>query len=415
MKGTIYFFLSYLLVRGVFSQEICLDEKGVLDFDTAVQWTLEHSLKLKTSEYSIRSSAADVQQATLMPNPIFSYQLDQFGGCHHWKGLSGCQAYYTLSQLFELGGKRKFRTAAASHFYYASLEDYEASQLKILNTLKKSFLETMAAQEQLKLAHEEKLMAIKAFEITKEQIQAGKINPIELIRAEITLCNAEIKEENGQTEWLAFKEDLSAFWSAEEMDFDYLDYPFYERTLPQPLENYLHAIDQNPVYIKAQWDFSAALEIIKLEKSRRIPDIEVSAGYESQEGPFADGLTIGISLPLPIFDRNQGGIARASAEAAEAKNEMNRIWLALKSKLSVHHKKLMRAYTEVDKLCNRILKSANQAYKLTEEGFQESKYDYLDVVEAQYGVYEVQSQYITALKNYHLIKADLDYAVSDLD
>lgn len=409
----------------VIQQEECIPEPAteiiqegstaILDFDTAAQRVLEHSLHLKQSQSEINSRAADIKQAALFPNPSFSYQLDQFGGTNSWKGLSGCQSYYTITQPFELGGKRQLRKNVASYVYYASLVDYEASQLQVLNELQKAFLDVAANQEFLKLVQEEKKITQQALEATKEQIQSGKVTPIELTKAEIALCNVEIKEESIMTEWLASKDRLTALWGTDESDFDYVDYSFYEICPPSPLSDYLAELTTNPAFVKAHWYFSAAIENIKLQKSQRIPDVEVSAGYEMQEGPFANGLTVGVSFPLPLFDRNQGGIARASSEASEAKNEINRIWLELKSTLLVHHKKLTRAYSEIDKLNNRVLKSANQAYQLTEEGYREGKYDYLDVVDAQRAVFDVKAQYVSAILNYHLIKADLDYLISQSD
>jgi outer membrane protein, heavy metal efflux system len=382
---------------------------GVLTFDTAVSRAMEQSPQLKISEANVDRSEGDKIQAATFPNPIAAYFVENVFGTHHWEGVRSAESNYEIAQLVELGSKRCNRKSLAQSQYYAAQAGYEATKLELLNRLTKAFVETAAAQQDLALAESQLKIAQDVLGSVSDKVEAGKVSIIQKSKAEIALADNEIHLEMAVVDLKNANERLALLWGSNCADFDTVIYPFFEIETPKELDEYLCELENNPQLIQSQYEYLAAHQNLKLEKSNAVPDVVFTVGYKTRNHEKNKGMILGASIPIPIFDQNQGSIYKAKADIARSEQEYLETQLYLENKLSQSHKELVRAYEEVSRLKTRVVDSAENAFELAKEGYLQGKFEYLEMLDAQKTLYDVKDRYIQALLNYHEKRADVEY------
>ncbi len=412
---------TYLFFFSLYAQELtssCETENQSfleLDFDTAVYRALNHSLSLSIANHEAQARRSLVKQAKLYPNPIFSYEVEDFGGLREWKGWNHREEYYRWAQLFETGGKRRFRIAAASSQYYAGLVGYDISKLLLLNQLSKAFLQVAGFQELLNVALDQAKISQEVLSIATKKVEAGKVSLIQQNKADVAYSNALIAVERAQVELKNAKRRLALLWASPCPDFEKVLYPFFEIERPIPLEKCLADLCNQSEIVQSLYQYFNARQTWRLEKANRVPDITLEVGYKVNHRERNQGLIAGISVPIPIFNRNQGNIGRAYFDVLKTGDQGRQLWLILESKLAISYEELMRAYDEAERIKNVSLPAATQAFELAQKGYQAGKFEYLDMLDAQRTLFEQRERYIQALIDYHSKKADIDYLNSQMN
>jgi cobalt-zinc-cadmium efflux system outer membrane protein len=381
----------------------------ILSFDEAVYKTLSLSPKLRVADSEVNEKAGLQIQSSLFPNPVAGYSVENVFGNKDWQGWEAAESRYEVAQLVELGGKRGFRFQTAKYQYYAAQAGFEAKQLSLLNQLLKAFTLVAASQENLELALSQTEIAEEVYKTVSAKVEAGKVSLIQQNKAEIALSTAQINLQRAKTELSKNNEKLSILWGNSCPDFTRVIFPFYEISRPLPLDECLANIKGNPELLRSQMDYLAAHQNLNLEKSLAIPDVTVTMGYKTLQDTGNKGLILGASIPIPIFNQNQGNILNAKAQTFKTRDQYFELELALENKLSLSHKELMRAYNEAELINATVLTKAVQSFELAKMGYQEGKFEYLDMLDSQKTLFEVRERYIQALLNYHQSLADIEY------
>jgi cobalt-zinc-cadmium efflux system outer membrane protein len=380
-----------------------------LDFETAVFRTLNRALPLDIASAETEAKRSLIKQAKLYPNPSLSYEVEDFAGNRKWRGWDHREERYFWSQLFETGGKRNFRIQAASYEYYAALVGYDVSKLVILNNLSKAFIQVVAAQELLKVASDQAKIAEEVLYIASKKVEAGKVALIQQNKAEVAYSNALIAVEQAKTQFKNAKRRLALQWASTCPDFERVSFPFFEIASPIPFEQCLANLCDQPEIVQALYAYWNAHQTWRLEKANRIPDVTLQVGYKANYEEKNQGLMAGISMPIPIFNRNQGNIRRAYFDMLKTGDQGRQLWLVLEAKLAISYEDLIRAYEDAERIKNISLPAATQAFELAQKGYRAGKFEYLDVLDAQRTLFEEREKYIQTLVNYHNRRADIDY------
>jgi cobalt-zinc-cadmium efflux system outer membrane protein len=385
---------------------------GHLSFEEAIDRTLANSPALSIAADGVGAYEGISRQSRLYPNPIVGYTAENLYGNKDWHGWNAAEVRYEIAQLIELGGKRGYRSNAAHYQFCASVANYQAQQMAVLNQLLKAYIDVAALQEQVKLTEEHRLIAEEVFKTVSAKVEAGKVSLIQQNKAEIAFATAVIENERIHVGYANAKERLALFWGASCPDFDTVEYPFYAIDPGPSLEDWLKTLDTHPELIAAQFECSRASHQIAYEKAGAIPDVVVSVGYKTLQETHNKGMIVGASLPLPIANQNQGNVQRAQFEMQRAQDEYTVRQLQLEKTLSIAHKGVMRAFQEAVLLRTTVLATAEKSFKFAQEGYKEGKFEYLDMLDSQKTLFEVKERYIQALLNYHKNKADLTYPTS---
>jgi cobalt-zinc-cadmium efflux system outer membrane protein len=404
----LYFYSAITPCAGQETKIVTSCEPKILDFDTAVQRTLDQSLILNQAQHEIEGRKGLITQARLYPNPEFVYDVETSE-----KGWKNRQDIYALNQRVELGGKRQKQIKIATYEYYAALTGYEISKLERLNRLSKAFIRVVAAQELSQLAMNHQVNAQEALRLINAKVEAGKASFIQQNKAQVAQSLADLNFKRAVAEFKAAKNQLALLWASACPDFDAVTYPFFDIAPPIPLEDYLSKLCNQPEVVQSLYQYMAAYHNVRLEKAARIPDVNLTLGYSYDQGD--KGVVAGIAVPLPIWDRNQGNIQKAYSDMLKTSTAGKQLLLFLETKLSNTYLELMRAYQEAEDLKNLVLISSSQALALAQEGYREGKLEYWEVLDAQRFFFEAREKYIYALVQYHHKRAEIDYLTSQTE
>ena len=109
-----------------------------------------------------------------------------------------------------------------------------------------------------------------------------------------------------------------------------------------------------------------------------------------------------MSIPFPIFNRNQGNIGSAKSELKKAQFELKEVEIQVQTILFRLKAELEVLVSEIDILKNDIIPEDQVAYTTISEGYLNGRFTYLDLVDTQRIWFEFREQYIGGLKNYHI-------------
>ena len=389
------------------------EPQGVITLRQALSAALVQSPELASFAYGVRSAEADVLQASLLPNPELGLEVENFGGSKSVKKFDAAESTVSLSQLIELGGKRSKRTRAAQLATGLAGWDYETKRMDVLTDVARRFVDVAAAQRRLELAQQNVDLSDKVLSTVTERVQAGKVSPVEQTKARVLLLagRAALGKTRGQL--ASARQQLAATWGSPKAQFESVNADL-ETLAPVPAKEALFArVAQNPDLARWTTELNRRRADIAVAKSRSIPDLTVAAGARrfSEDGDV--GAVMGVSIPIPIFNQNQGEIRKSRMEMLKALADQRAAQTRIFSALEVAYQDLSTAHNTAIVLRDEVLPGAESAFSITNISYTEGKLPYIEVLDAQRTLYEARGQYTDALIEYHKAVADVERLIGE--
>jgi len=389
--------------------EITLDEtrlkagklKGAISLKDAISTALVRNPDLMAFSIEIRAQEAQMIQAGLFPNPEFQFQSEDFGGSGTRQGFDLSETTVQLSQLIELGGKRSKRKMIASLDRDLAGWDYRSKRADILTRVTKAFIDVLADQKRVTLKKEMVELAAKVLQTVSARVKAGKVSPIEETRAGVAFSANQIALQQAKRRLEGSRKQLATSWGDKTALFDRAKGRL-EVLAPVPsIEALERLISRNPDIARWATEMEQRNASLALAKAKKIPDPTVSLGGKHYSDLGENAFMFSISIPIPIFDRNQGGISKARERVAKAREERQAAKLRGFWDLAEAYRSLSSAYSEALGLQTQVLPGATAAFKALRKGYRQGKFDYLSLLDAQRTLFEARAQYIEALGVYH--------------
>ena len=378
-----------------------------LNLREAVRRGLRSSPELKAFGWSAEGALARVRQAALWPNPELELDRENFGGSGDFSGTGGAEDTLALAQLLPLGGDLKHRRRLAEAEHDLAAWDYHAARLEVVLSTSRRYISALAASRRLDLAQRELAVARKLESITDKRIEFGDASPVERARVAVPVVEAELELIRAELAHTAARQRLALAWGERSLGDIRLTATLDTLApLPEPAA-LVDTINNSPEVARWATEINAREAATKLVRAQAIPDPVLRVGIKRDQRTDDQGLIVGISLPLPIFDRNQG--ARSAARAAENAAEENRraAELRIESAFSSAYFSLAVAHAESSALGRRALPAAHEAYAATLSAFSAGQLPFLDVLEASRTLLGLERRQVDALATYHNAQAEL--------
>jgi cobalt-zinc-cadmium efflux system outer membrane protein len=167
-------------------------------------------------------------------------------------------------------------------------------------------------------------------------------------------------------------------------------------------------LSESPEIAVAQAMVDRANWTVARAQAQRIPDIDVQATVQHDNATRYDIASLQIGVPLPIFDRNQGGIQKAQAELAAAHSNVVRLELDLKRRLAASYESYANARRRVTEYDARILPDAKESLDLVTVGYRNGEFGYLTLLTTQRTYVETNLSYLDALRQLREAAAAID-------
>ncbi len=385
---------------------------GVMTLSRALSLALLQNPKLATFSYEIRAAEARALQAGLYPNPEIDVELENVAGSGAFSGFGGTETTVSLSQSILLGGKRAKAAEAAALEGDLAAWDYESKRLDVFTNVRRAFLTVLAAQQRVSLNEELTELSGQLLQTITERVAAGKTSPAEISRARVILSATRVELARSRREFLASRQQLAATWGERTANFSRVTGSL-DTLIRIPSADKLRALlPQNPDLAR----FAAALKqrqaVIALEDARRIPDPTISGGVRRLSESDDNAFVVGLSIPLPFSDKNQGARQEARIRLAQTLKTKQAVETRLNAALSQAYQRLSSANNETNILKNEILPEARKAYQTINEGYLQGRFDFLDVLDAQRTLFEARGQYLRALTDFHINITEIERLIS---
>jgi len=368
--------------------------------------------RLAAWQQEVWAAQARCLQAGLKPNPELEAEISDFMGTAETRFFRGAVTGVGLSQLIERGRKRCARIAVAVEEGDLAQLEIERARLDIMLEVSSAYYAVLAAQERLKVAAQLEQLAEQVRAVVALKVEAGKAARLELSRVDIDLASADIAREQAQQELRRACVALSLLWAEPTPQFEAVEGELRLPAAP-PLEEELRELLAASPDI-ARWDREAGLRkaLRELAYADGIPDYTLSGGLERFEATDSFGFRIGISMPLPIRDRNQGSVVEAQRyldQTADLKAvELRKAQRSLADLVS----QMRIAYERAQALRQQVLPPAEETFELTSYGYRYGKFGVLEVLDSERTLIEARSQYVEALAEYYLAGAQLERLIA---
>ncbi|MBP2685516.1 MAG: outer rane efflux protein, partial [Deltaproteobacteria bacterium] len=339
-----------------------------------------------------------IQQAGLIPNPELGIEFENFLGSEPSREFETLETTLSISQLVELGGKRAARIRLASSEKEVSSWDYEAKRADVAAEVAKAFVEVLSAQEKSVLSGEMARLAKEVLDVVSARVTAGKISPVEETKASVAWSIGRIDLERAKLALEGARKRLAATWGSAN--------PMFSKAVGQ-----LDRISRNPDVARWAAEIEQRRALLDQDRAERIPDVTISAGIRRFREVEDTSFVAGATIPLPLFNRNQGKILESQYRISKAESERAAAGNRVLAALSDAYQALAAGYVEATTLKAAVLPGAQSAFEATSEGFRQGKFGYLDVLDAQRTLFEATGRYVEALAAYHKAVADTERLV----
>ncbi len=377
--------------------------------EQAVSLALTRAPILRSAEAGRQAARGDRVTAGLRPNPDVSFNAENVGGSGSYRGIASLETTYALSQRIETGGKRQARIAAADRAVALTGLDAEALRLDLAREAHRAMAGAVAAGRAAEIARERVRLADEVLRATRARVEAGREAFPQQRRAEVARETAAVFLERSEREAAVALRTLSVVLATPEIEVLPARSAWFDDPGPRP--DPARAAPAPPGQLdRARLDALIDQRRAELDLQRRnaIPDVTLGAGLRRYREAGGDtAFVLGLSVPLPVFDRNQGNILRAGAELTRAEAEAEHGRLYLDAALADAERRLDQAWRAADSLRRIVLPAAAEAAAAAREGYAAGKFSLLEVLDAQRALSDAGEQRNAALLEVQQLRADI--------
>ena len=385
-----------------------------LSVNDALGLFVSQNLDVLIAKYGIEYTKGQEVTARLFPNPLLS--VGTLSSYTQGRTLSNSGQLFTqVSQLFELAGKRGYRIESAGFGAQSAEAAFEDAVRQLGFTVKDTYYRTQLAQRRLVLAEENRERFSRILDINTIRFKKGYIAEVDLIRIRLQMVDfqsqviqalQEAESAKGELRQLLRLSPKTVLELTTELGFRRID-PDIEKLR-------VAALAVRPDIRAKRYTFSQRESDLKLAKAYRIPDVTIGAGYAVQgaQGPDNPGqVALNAGIPLPLFNRNQGGIRQAEVSLQSAEADLDKTVNRVENEVEVAYRNLLQSRRLVEAYFGEVLEDARSTFSIVERAYERGGATILDLLDAARTSRTIQQNYIEALFDYQHHLFQLESAV----
>lgn len=394
--------------------------------DSAVALAMARNRDVIAARLELKAAEVERITARLYPNPVLSYTLGNLvlGSGNpqapaNIRPSFGDQTVHTLAltEVIDVWAKRSARIRAADRGIDHQRLLLEDALRDIAYAVRAAFVEVLREQSESQLARETRARYEETVRLTRARRAAGEISESELKKVELEGLRYENELIEADLQLDLARQRLSALLAMRspaelpgELSEDKLERPSLSvEALVQ------RALEQRPDVRAVRADRQRAEASVGAARREAFPDLSLGISYTHSEftisGDNPNSLALSLSFPVPIFDRNQGAIAKARLEIARADNDAARVELQVRQEVADAVRRTTRSRTLVEIYEGGMLDRAETALKVAEKSYKAGAVSLLELLEAQRTYLEVRGAYLKVMHDYRQAIVDVNHAV----
>jgi len=384
---------------------------AALSLRQAYNLTLNSNPELAAYPFYLRQADAEKLQAGIGPKTQLSVQIDNAFGTGEKQDLDNAEFSLSLSQTFELGGKKQSRLDLADARQQQTQLEYHLARLDVLAETSRRFYQLMFIKQQQLLLKEREEKENSALKIIQRRANAGAVSDADASNMALRLANTQqLLQQNSAAREQA-RLNLAAMWLSDANfnslagDFNTLPSLPSAEKLQQQIEQQLNALPSYRLQLAMQ---RLADQQLQMEQTKGRADLTLSLGLRQFENSGDQAFTLSASMPLSFNNPNRGRITAAKENRALSlqQSEQQRVQLSLTLKRL--HQSLRRDLQLSQNIEQQLLPLAQKFLADTQRAYQQGVYSLLQWIDAQHQVFTLQQQLQNTRLSIHLQVLELE-------
>jgi cobalt-zinc-cadmium efflux system outer membrane protein len=379
-----------------------------LTLASAIEQTLARNPDLRV--YAPRLVASRERAAAAGLRPPFELQAEtqDVWGTGRTSGFDSAETTFALSHVVELGDKRSLRAGAADAATATVDAERAAAELDVLAEVTRRFIHVAADQEHLALTMRATDLAEENVAAATARVAAARAPDVELRRARVTSARAVVEQEHAEHELLTSRRKLAAMWGDGDPQFERVSADLYALPPSEGYEQLVARLAATPDFERFASEERLRDAELRVAEAHARTDLTVRAGVRILHDTNDEAFVFGVTMPLKAGARARNDIAAARAERQQTTAELEAHRVRVEAQLFELFQELRHAITEADVLRATVLPEMQAALEATRYAFDRGRYSYLEWVDAQRELVEVERALIDASANAHLYRTEIE-------
>jgi cobalt-zinc-cadmium efflux system outer membrane protein len=378
-----------------------------IDLDQAIQMAVAHNHSLKAARTQIQQSEAEEITAGLRPNPVFTYDdlyLPIFTPSQFTSNFIDSTTEFDLgiSYLIERGHKRQARLQAAKDQTAVTRSQVSDTERGLTFNVAQQFVGILLAKSTLQFANQDLASYQQTVNLSSEQYRAGATSEGDLLKIKLQLLQFQMDVSQAQLSLVQAYASLRALegYDALPAGYDVVGDLAYEPLKLNREDLQLKALQLRPDYIAAQQGVTASQSQYSLAKANGKRDLTTTFDYTHVSSTNDAGLTL--SIEIPIFDKNQGEIARTNYAIGQAQETKTAAQETVMTDVANAYEAFNTGDQVVQLYLSGYLKQAQDSRDISEYAYKRGAASLLDFLDAERSYRSTQLAYRQALATYML-------------
>jgi len=355
---------------------------------------LQHNPTLEQARAETWKTHGRYVQAGLYPNPDVGYAASEVGN----DGYGGQQGGY-IQQEFVFGGKLGLSQNIASAERDAAGHALQLQELRVRNNVRLEFYAILVAERNLDLARQLFTVAENAAKLARIRSEQGEASKLDELQARGEQQRAAVVVAQAGNAVEAAWRRMRAVVGTPSLSQQSLTGNIEQHQLPDVSFDELLARLQStsPQIRLAEARINRAQAAVARAEVEPIPNLTLQNTIQYDASTRFTVVGIQATLPVPVFDRNQGNITEAENEWIRASREVDRLRLEQQHALATRWQQFANARIQVEQYRSEVLPTVSETLKLTRAAYEAGEADYLRLLTAQRSYTETYREYVTAL------------------
>ncbi len=383
----------------------CEQRPGAVPLEDAMETALTCHPELRLGRARVAEARGRLRGAETLP---YNPQLSVGAARREGGGAVSLDLEASLSQQLQIAGQRGRRIAAARRALEAAEARLVRRRRLVLARVHQTYASALAASRLVQIARRDRDLAARLHEVARRRFEAGSATRLdlntaraELGRAEAALAEAEARDEVARA---AFAEAMGLLPSSAWRPAGAL---IEQLPAPPPLSRALEqASERRADLLALRAEARAARARLRLARARGWPDVTLGVFVAREEG--SDTIVGGsLSVPIPLFQRNQGGVAVARAGIERAEAAARRGEQAMRREVLAADARFRTRSQAAERLRALVMGSMEENVRLLERAVEAGSLGWAEVTMLRRSLVEAQRQWVGAELGRHLAWIEL--------
>lgn len=345
-------------------------------------------------------------QVGLPPNPSVGYEGQQLGS----GGLAEQQGVL-FSQEIVRGEKLRLNRVIADREVAVAQQQLAAQRLRVLTDVRIAYFQVLLAQQQIDLSENIRRISTEGAQAAENLFLSKEVGRTDLLQAQLEVENAQILVENAHNRQEAAWRSLAAIIGNPSLPPEHL---LGDATAPPrdfKFEEVLARIKgMSPEISAAAMEVSRAQSALDRARVEPIPNLTFQGLVNVQDngiGGKPDG-GVAVTVPVPLFNRNQGAMLRAQHEIAAARNALAQTELSLQNRLAPTFEQFQNARNQVARYREQILPAAQESLELTRKMYAAGELNFVGLLTMQRTFAYMHLNYLETLRSLRVAETEIE-------